>query len=147
MLQNTVPSIMQVSSEEKLIVTGPIWKLSPAREQVRNTTAMLMFRRLVLELKSFSSHVSTTPISAPRPSESTISSSGLTRIEIISTAPECMASAIPKEMENTTRPTASSSATIGSRRSTSSPFALYCRTTISVAAGAVAAAMAPRTMA
>ena len=50
-----------------------LWKLSPAREQVRNTTAMLaMFRRLVLELQSFSSHVSATPISAPRPSESAV---------------------------------------------------------------------------
>lgn len=36
---------------------------------------------------------------------------------------------------------------MGSSRSTSGPFALYCRTTMSVAAGAVAVAMAPSVMA
>ena len=36
---------------------------------------------------------------------------------------------------------------MGSSRSVSGPLALYWRTTISVAAGAVAAAMAPRVMA
>ena len=54
---------------------------------------------------------------------------------------------MPKETENTARPTASSSATTGSRISVSLPLALYCRTTISVAAGAVAVAMAPSVMA
>ena len=68
-------------------------------------------------------------------------------MEASSTAPLFSVLAIPKETANTTRPTASSSATTGSRRFVRGPFALYCRTTISVAAGAVAAAMAPSVMA
>ena len=44
-------------------------------------------------------------------------------------------------------PAASSRATIGSRRSVTGPFALNCRTTINVAAGAVADAIAPKTIA
>ena len=43
-----------------------------------------------------------------------------------------------------TRPTASSRATTGSSTSVTGPLALYWRTTIRVAAGAVAAAIAPR---
>ena len=58
-----------------------------------------------------------------------------------------MASAMPKETAKITRPTASSSATMGSSKLVTGPLALYWRTTISVAAGAVAAAMAPRVMA
>ena len=146
-LQNTVPSIMQTSSDEKPIVTGPTGNSSLASATVRNTNAMVIFRRLVLELKSFSSCVSSHPITAPSASDSTISSSGLTRIAIRSTDPKQMALAIPNETANTTRPTASSSATIGSRRSTTGPFALYWRTTISVAAGAVAVAIAPSVIA
>jgi len=53
--------------------------------------------------------------------------------------------AMPKDMANTIRPTASSNATTGSRRSVRGPWALYWRTTMSVAAGAVA--VAPRTVA
>ena len=68
-------------------------------------------------------------------------------MEITSNEPVLSAFAMPNDTANTTRPTASSSATIGSSRSTSGPLALYCRTTISVAAGAVAVAMAPRVMA
>ena len=47
----------------------------------------------------------------------------------------------------TTRPTASSKATTGSRTSVTFPFALYCFTIIRVAAGAVAVATDARTMA
>ena len=84
---------------------------------------------------------------APSSKEPAISISGLTRMETRSTVPLARAFAMPKETANTTRPTASSSATMGSKRSVRGPLALYCRTTISVAAGAVAAAMAPRVMA
>ena len=65
----------------------------------------------------------------------------------MSTDPLPSARATPKETAKRIRPTASSSATIGSSRSVSLPLALYWRTTISVAAGAVAAAMAPSVMA
>ena len=64
-----------------------------------------------------------------------------------STAPLHIASAMPKDTAKRMRPTASSRATMGSSRSVSLPLALYWRTTISVAAGAVAAAIAPRVMA
>ena len=82
-------------------------------------------------------------MAAPRISENTISSSGLMITETISSVPPCIACAIPKDTEKMTRPTASSSATIGSSRSVTGPFALYCLTTIRVAAGAVADAIAP----
>ena len=62
-------------------------------------------------------------------------------------APVSMAVAIPKERENSTRPTASSMATTINKSLVIGPCALYCFTTISVAAGAVAAAIAPRVMA
>ena len=54
---------------------------------------------------------------------------------------------MPKERAKATRPTASSRATTGSKMSVSFPFALYCFTTIRVAAGAVAVAIAPRVIA
>ena len=84
---------------------------------------------------------------APRISENTISSSGSMITETMSRVPPAIACAMPKETENTTSPTASSSATIGSRRSVTGPFALYCLTTINVAAGAVAEAIAPSVIA
>ena len=55
--------------------------------------------------------------------------------------------AMPKEAEKSTRPTASSRATTISSRRVRGPSALYCLTTIRVAAGAVAAAIAPSVMA
>ena len=55
--------------------------------------------------------------------------------------------AMPKEAEKSTRPTASSMATTISSRRVRGPSALYCLTTIRVAAGAVAAAIAPSVMA
>ena len=61
--------------------------------------------------------------------------------------PVSRADAIPKETENRIRPTASSMATTINNSFVKGPSALYCLTTISVAAGAVAAAMAPRVMA
>ena len=53
-MQKMVPSIMHTSREEKPMVTGPRWNSCLARATVRNTKAMVMFRRLVLELNSFS---------------------------------------------------------------------------------------------
>ena len=62
-------------------------------------------------------------------------------METISTVPEERALATPKETANTTRPTASSRATMGRSRSTSLPLALYWRTTITL--GAIGTATAP----
>ena len=58
--------------------------------------------------------------------------------------PPLNAWAIPKLIANMMSPTASSRATIGNNRSVTGPLALYCFTTIKVAAGAVAEAMAPK---
>ena len=147
MLQNSVPSIMHTSSEEKPSFTSPISTLSRESATVRKTKPMVSDIRFVLEWNFASSFVSTKPANAPRSSEPAISMSGLTRIDTRLTTPEVSALAMPNETANTIRPTASSSATIGSSRSVSSPFALYWRTTISVAAGAVAEAIAPSVIA
>ena len=89
----------------------------------------------------------TTPSIAPRIRLHTTSRIGSSTTLITSTAPTTSALATPKDTANKTSPTASSSATMGSRISVSGPLALYCRTTISVAAGAVAEATAPSTTA
>ena len=129
------------------MVAEPAESFSLDSATVRNTKEMLMATRLRLEWKMGSSFESTSPASAPSVSEQRISSSGLTRIVYTSTTPLPRARATPKDTANSTRPTASSNATMGKSRSVSLPLALYWRTTISVAAGAVAAAMAPRVMA
>ena len=63
------------------------------------------------------------------------------------TAPLASALAMPKDTENSSRPTASSMATTSISRRVIGPSALYWRTTIIVAAGAVADAIAPRVIA
>ena len=64
----------------------------------------------------------------------------MTDVALIDPAPIDLA--IPKEIAKMTNPTASSRATTGSNMSVTAPFALYCFTTIKVAAGAVAVAAA-----
>ena len=49
MLQNTVPNIMQTSSDEKEMVTGPIWNSRKESAMVRNTKEIVRLRRFVLE--------------------------------------------------------------------------------------------------
>ena len=142
-----MPSIMHTSSEEKPTCTGPTSNSAMEMATVSSTKPMVSDRRLELELNSRSSWVSTQPIAAPKHRDSAISTSGLTTMDTVSKLPLTMALAMPKDTANTTRPTASSRATTGSRMSVSLPLALYWRTTISVAAGAVAVAMAPRVMA
>ena len=77
-LQNTLPSIMHTSSEEKPIVAFPAGSLSIESATVRNTKEMLMATRLRLEWKIGSIFESTKPASAPSSSEQRISSRGLT---------------------------------------------------------------------
>ena len=143
-LQNTVPSIIHTSNEEKPICTGPTSNFSIDKDTVINTNAIVIFKRFVLELNIFSSCVNNHPMIAPSKSEHTISINGFTRMEIKSIVPLTSVFAIPKDTANTINPTASSNATIGKRSWVNGPFALYCLTTISVAAGAVAVAIAPR---
>ena len=84
MLQKTVPIIIQTRSDEKLICTEPIWNSIIERAAVRNTNAIVRFKRFVFELKSFSRCVRIQPIIAPRPSEQAISTIGLIMIDTIS---------------------------------------------------------------
>jgi hypothetical protein len=133
------------NAAKKAIKLGEdIWNSIMDREAVRNTKAMTRFRRLVLEWNIVSSFVRTQPSTEPSRREAAISARGVARMEMRSAEPLISARAIPKETAKTTRPTASSSATTGSSSRVRGPFALYWRTTISVAAGAVAVAMAPK---
>ena len=125
MLQNTVPSIMHTSSGEKPMTTSPTRHSSAASATVRNTNAMVMDIRLRLEWNMASSRVRAAPASIPSSRESTISMSGLTSTETMLSAPLIIALAMPKLTANTTRPTASSSTTMGSSRLVSGPLALY----------------------
>ena len=86
---------------------------------------MVMDIRLRLEWNMASSRVRAAPASIPSSRESTISMSGLTSTETMLSAPLIIALAMPKLTANTTRPTASSSATMGSSRLVSGPLALY----------------------
>ncbi len=87
------------------------------------------------------------PAKKPRPQEAIISKSGSTSTVTILNEPVSNADAIPNETLNRTRPTASSIATTINKSLVRGPSALYCLTTIKVAAGAVAAAIAPRVIA
>ena len=147
MLQNTVPSIMHTSSGEKPQSTPATVKSTADRPTIRKMNAMLSDRRFEFERNIVSSFVSTKPASAPSSSEPTISMSGESKMLARLNCALSIARAIPKDTANAMRPTASSSATIGSSRSVSSPLALYWRTTISVVAGAVAVAIAPSVIA
>ena len=138
---------MHTSSDEKPTFTGPTLNSAIDSATVSSTKPMVSDSRLELELNSFSIWVRITPISAPSASDITISTTGSTRMDTRSNAPLFMALATPNDTANTTRPTASSSATTGSRMSVSLPLALYWRTTIRVAAGAVAVAIAPSVIA
>ena len=146
-LQNTVPSIIHTRREEKDISISPRGILIEAKAIVSTTKPIERDKRLELEKNSFSSSVRSAPSTAPRIREQMISRMGLTMMAYMFNSPPFKACAIPKDTAKIISPTASSSATIGSRRSVTSPFALYCRTTIKVAAGAVAAAIAPSVMA
>ena len=84
-LQNTEPSIMQVSSDEKPMFTSPIEKFSFESATVRITNVMEIARRLLFEWKKVSVNVNKSPTSAPRTSEHTTSSNGSTIMDTIST--------------------------------------------------------------
>ena len=142
-----VPHIMHTSREEKPIST-PLPKVSSILEKAvhRNTKATARLRRLERELKNFSTMLKTQPRAAPRTREATISTSGFTMTETRLMEPEIRALAIPVDTAKTIKPTASSRATMGSRMLVRGPLALYWLMTITVAAGAVAVAIAPSTI-
>ena len=146
-LQNTVPHIMHTSREEKPTSTPPPRSSSTLEKAVhRNTKATARLKRLERELKNFSTTLKTQPRPAPSSREATISMAGFNSTDTRFTEPEIRALAMPVDTAKTIRPTASSRATMGSRMLVRGPLALYWLMTITVAAGAVAVAMAPRTM-
>ena len=146
-LQNTVPSIIQASKEEKPICIPPTsnFKLEIATVSITKVTETAI--RFEREWKNFSQKVNKSPITKPRPRDKTISIKGSKTIAKGFTPEELRERATPKDTAKTTRPTASSRATTGNKTSVTGPFALYCFTTIRVAAGAVAVAIAPKTIA
>ena len=147
MLQKMVPVIMHTSSREKPQCTGPTLKVIIDRPTVSITNAMEIVIRLLREWKKRSTQLSSQPIAAPSTRDSTISTIGSTTTAMMLTAPLASALAMPKDTENSKRPTASSMATTSISRRVIGPSALYWRTTIIVAAGAVAEAIAPSVIA
>ena len=146
-LQNTVPTIIHTNRGENPMEISPprgICTLDRAVARMTKVTAML--RRLELEWNSFSTRENKPPRMLPKPREQTISSKGLSTTDKRLKEPLIIVLATPKEMAKTTRPTASSRATMGRSRFVSGPLALYWFTTIMVAAGAVAVATAPSTI-
>ena len=104
--------------------------------------------RSPLSLSSLSSSVTAQPKAAPKASEPSISPSGFNIIcHTDSSLPPTITCATALHILKAISAAASSIATTGSRILVTGPCALYCRTTISVAAGAVAAAIAPSIMA
>ena len=81
-----------------------------------------------------------TPIKNPSNNDNTTSNNGSIITEKASTVPTFNDFAIPNEIAKIIKPTASSNATTGNNTSVTGPLALYCLTTINVAAGAVAVA-------
>ena len=98
---------------------------------------------MLLEWKKRSTNERPAPNIPPTTRDATISIIGSSTIESTLGSPANTAFAAPKHTANITRPIASSSATTGRSIVETGPFALYCLITISVAAGAVAAAIAP----
>ena len=138
-LQNTEPSAMQARSSET--------PQRVASALVINTKPIIMISRFPLFLKNLSGILNRTPMTAPMRSERTTCQSGC-RIErnIFPPPLPLITPAIETAKPNATSATASSIATTAISVSVTGPFAPYCLITIMVAAGAVAAAIAPRTM-
>ena len=125
----------------------PISKLIDEIATVNNTKVTdiaILFER---EWKNLSQNENNNPITNPKPNDNTISNNGSNTIDKTSTFPKLIDLATPKLTAKTTKPTASSMATTGNKTSVTGPLALYCFTTIKVAAGAVAVATAPNTIA
>ena len=111
---------------------------------VNVTVTAIRFER---EWNAFSHKLNKNPKVAPNTKDKTISNNGSKTIDKIFVEPKLIDLAIPKEIAKIINPTASSNATTGNKISVTGPFALYCFTTIKVAAGAVAVAIAANTIA
>ena len=124
-LQKMVPVIMHTSSRENPQWTGPIWNSSILRPTVSMTKATDRDIRLLREWKNRSTQWSSSPIKPPRPTDRRISTMGSTTTASTLTCPLDSAVAIPKDTENSSRPTASSSATTSISSRVMGPSALY----------------------
>ncbi len=139
-LTSIAPIAIQSSSGERPNIV--------ARALPRNTKPVVIISRFESFLKKRSGTINKTPSRKPNSSEPRISPTGFATDRSSDVSPGCcimftIAMANPKAI----RATASSSATTLSSVSVTGPFALYCLTTIIVAAGAVADAIAPRSIA
>ena len=135
-LANTAP--MVVSSAEIFSAL--------ATALVTSTKAMASTMRFDCTLKNRSITVNSTPSSAPPSSASAISSTGFKMLSTSETSAVLVSvCATATAMPNAMSAVASSMATTLSSVSVTGPLALYCLMTIMVAAGAVAAAIAPNT--
>ena len=116
---------MQARREENPICMDPTWKLIEDIATVNITNVTETAIRFEREWKYLSHRVNNSPMIRPRPKDNTTSRI----IDAALIAPELIVLAIPNEIAKTTRPTASSIATTGSKTSVTGPLALYCLTT------------------
>ena len=138
MLINIAPIAIHARREEKPHISD-----IPTHRQ---TIAIAIESRFPLPVNHLIKIERIKPSTAPNKSPPIISITGLIITLSISTSPELpIILATATEIPNAIKATASSIATTGSKVSVTGPFALYCFTTIMVAAGAVAEAIAPRT--
>ena len=106
---------------------------------------MEIINLLALDLKNLQEKETTKPRMVPMPKEMTISNNGFTNeVKTLKEEAPTTVLATENKIANKIKAAASSKATTGNKVLTKGPLALYCLTTIKVAAGAVAAAIAPR---
>ena len=109
------------------------------------TTKTAQINLLVRDLKKAHIQEMKKPKAVPIKMERPISHRGFPSIaQTEKESPVAMVLAIWNKTAKSTKAEASSKATVGRSVSTTGPWALYCFTTIKVAAGAVAAAIAPK---
>ena len=141
MLAKTAPVIMQVKREDKDSPIGQFISDSPTPARTATIIRHSLFAR---DLKNLMQSASSAPKAAPTTRDKAISRRGVTTVLIkVNCSPTAKTFANATHIENTISPIASSNATTGRSVSVTMPRALYCFTTMSVAAGAVAVAIAP----
>ncbi len=140
-MAKTAPIIIHVKREDK---DSPIGHFISDKPTPTKTATIIRHSLLARDLKNLMQRASSAPSAPPVARERTISSRGVTTVLIkVSCSPAAKTFASATQMEKTIRPIASSSATTGKSVSVTMPRALYCFTTMRVAAGAVAVAIAP----
>ena len=136
-LVSAAPIAMQYSREEK-----PQISEIPTPRKIK---AMISARRFPSFLKKRSGTVKSIPVMKPTTKAPPISITGERRASPKVISPPARALAMATQIPKYIRAVASSIATTESKVSVIGPLALYCLITMMVAAGAVAAAIAPST--